>query len=344
MKTLGVIGAGSFARFGVEAVAELKDVVLAAVAAPTPSHRKQVIEVWRARRRALGFKDYHRPVEEYSDGVQLVMDPNIDLVWVAVPPHLQPIMAKRTLEASKLLLLEKPGATHPSLLEPIIKKQSAAGCVNLVQRNMLPYRLLKTLLEQQAFGKIDALFVVNYAKAPPKNHWFWDRHKSGGVLVEHGVHFFDLASWLLSSDPVKVTLQEDHVGKAMAVVEYHHVKAVFYHAFILEEGEEYQFVELVGDRGRVRVRGWVPTKMEIHTKLSDIALFLKETVEKIPEEAHLPPYKLTKKEDHWELVVEDSRSAYMAAIRLNFIALLKGLSCPSLEDAFKALKVATGII
>jgi predicted dehydrogenase len=28
-------------------------------------------------------------------------------------------------------------------------------------------------------------------------HWFWDRDTSGGIFVEHGVHFFDLvASWL----------------------------------------------------------------------------------------------------------------------------------------------------
>lgn len=28
-------------------------------------------------------------------------------------------------------------------------------------------------------------------------HWFWDRGMSGGIFIEHGVHFFDLvASWL----------------------------------------------------------------------------------------------------------------------------------------------------
>ena len=27
--------------------------------------------------------------------------------------------------------------------------------------------------------------------------WFWDRAKSGGIFIEHGVHFFDLfAGWL----------------------------------------------------------------------------------------------------------------------------------------------------
>jgi predicted dehydrogenase len=29
------------------------------------------------------------------------------------------------------------------------------------------------------------------------DHWFWDRTKSGGIFIEHGVHFFDMfAGWL----------------------------------------------------------------------------------------------------------------------------------------------------
>jgi predicted dehydrogenase len=31
----------------------------------------------------------------------------------------------------------------------------------------------------------------------PPEHWFWDRAKSGGIVIEHGVPFFDpFAGWL----------------------------------------------------------------------------------------------------------------------------------------------------
>ena len=42
-------------------------------------------------------------------------------------------------------------------------------------------------------------FFENYAsdEGLPPEHWFWDRSKSGGIFIEHGVHFFDLfAGWL----------------------------------------------------------------------------------------------------------------------------------------------------
>src|SRR4029453_10225659 len=35
------------------------------------------------------------------------------------------------------------------------------------------------------------------------DHWFWDRRVSGGIAVEHGVHFFDACAWLLCSQPAQ---------------------------------------------------------------------------------------------------------------------------------------------
>ncbi|MBQ0906006.1 Gfo/Idh/MocA family oxidoreductase [Micromonospora sp. U21] len=35
-------------------------------------------------------------------------------------------------------------------------------------------------------------------------HWFWDERASGGIFVEHGVHFFDAADALVGSTPESV--------------------------------------------------------------------------------------------------------------------------------------------
>ena len=48
-------------------------------------------------------------------------------------------------------------------------------------------------------GRGPARHFENYASDEnlPPEHWFWDRSKSGGIFIEHGVHFFDLfAGWL----------------------------------------------------------------------------------------------------------------------------------------------------
>ena len=35
----------------------------------------------------------------------------------------------------------------------------------------------------------------------PADHWFWDDTVSGGIFVEHGVHFFDAAQHADRADP-----------------------------------------------------------------------------------------------------------------------------------------------
>ncbi len=36
------------------------------------------------------------------------------------------------------------------------------------------------------------------------DHWFWDESRSGGIFVEHGVHFFDAAAMLLDREATSV--------------------------------------------------------------------------------------------------------------------------------------------
>ena len=63
----------------------------------------------------------------------------------------------------------------------------------------------------------------NYASDEnlPAEHWFWDRAKSGGIFVEHGVHFFDLfAGWL---GPGRVEAAQVGVRPGTAIEEHVHV-------------------------------------------------------------------------------------------------------------------------
>lgn len=68
-------------------------------------------------------------------------------------------------------------------------------------------------------------------------HWFWDRSLSGGIFVEHGVHFFDLfEGWFgvgrVESAQVGIrpgTAIEEHVN---CTVRYGDATLVnFYHGF-----------------------------------------------------------------------------------------------------------------
>jgi predicted dehydrogenase len=52
-------------------------------------------------------------------------------------------------------------------------------------------------------------FFENYASDENlyQDHWFWDESKSGGIFIEHGVHFFDMFSGWLGDGKIVSALQ-----------------------------------------------------------------------------------------------------------------------------------------
>ena len=50
----------------------------------------------------------------------------------------------------------------------------------------------------------------------PRDHWFWDESVSGGIFVEHGVHFFDAATMFVT-EPATVGERHGHLADRLAV-------------------------------------------------------------------------------------------------------------------------------
>ena len=51
------------------------------------------------------------------------------------------------------------------------------------------------------------LKIMQVVKTLNPDHWFWDESKSGGIFIEHGVHFFDLFSGWLGEGKIVDALQ-----------------------------------------------------------------------------------------------------------------------------------------
>src|SRR5690606_32150980 len=100
-------------------------------------------------------------------------------------------------------------------------------------------------------------------------HWFWNPQKSGGIFIEHGVHFFDLlASWLGPSTVLAAqrTLRpvSDIEEQVQCTVQYgNSVLMNFYHGFHQPGRLDRQELKLVFERGELTLQGWVPTQVRI---------------------------------------------------------------------------------
>lgn len=259
---------------------------------------------------AVANSGHHFPDAEhcktYRDWRDLIADPRIDIVSICTPPGLHADMACEAMLAGKHVLLEKPVALTLESARNILKVQQQTGRIITVNHMIRYNPIIQSLMELTAgniLGTLRHVVVNNYAQdaSLPAEHWFWDKEMSGGILVEHGVHFFDIVHALSRQQFKKVcgtsdsrnVLQQDRVA---AMVTYENgLIANYYHAFSGPGFFEQTTLELVYDLARIQVEGWMPMKgfvkamvnESISQQLARIPGWRVISTQNIPDEANV---------------------------------------------------------
>ena len=259
---IGIIGAGNFASFAANVFIKIKDVKIIGVTDVNEQAGKKLAEKFNA----IWYPLYH----------QLLADKGINLVYIATPPFLHYEMSEKALLAGKHVICEKPAALKTSeaaTLQALAKNRKLLYVVNLMQRYNPLYNVVKKIVEQKILGKFLHGFFENYASDEnlDEAHWFWDKTKSGGIFIEHGVHFFDLFSGWLGNGKVVNAIQQQR--KNIGATIYDRVQATvlneegtvnFYHGFDQPKILDRQEMRLQFERGEVTLYEWVPVKMKLH--------------------------------------------------------------------------------
>ncbi len=248
---VGIVGYGGFGRFLHQAWETLPGLTVTAVS------KRQL------KPASLGA------TKVYPHWPDLVNDPGIDLVVIATPPNLHAAIACAALTAGKHVLIEKPLATTVSEAEQILdaaKRSSLVASVNYILRYNPIIEALISICHSNVLGQLRRIAVENYASDSglPLDHWFWDQDVSGGIFIEHAVHFIDLANQLTSQVPVAISgyvhqrnpRQEDQV---LASILYSGgLMATHYHHFARPHNFEDTSIRLSFDRGQIDIFGWIP--------------------------------------------------------------------------------------
>lgn len=363
---LGLVGCGRFGRFVLRSLAALPDVDLVALASRDPENLRAAREAW-TRVRPSDPRRYRR----WED---LLADPAVDVVAVATPPYTHHPISRAVLAAGKHLFLEKPGGLTPEEIHDLEQAADAAGvraAVNFVMRSSPVYRWVRRLLSLGTLGPLEEAHLENNAHGDlPPDHWFWSPDRSGGILVEHGVHFFDLMHWLagparrvaalalpnargahLAPDRVLVTaVHGEEPGGALVA---------YYHAFTRPAGMGTARWRLTLARGYLTVHGWTPTAVEVDALVTpEIAAALldlpgavvlerrEEALARTLYEARGWGFRATHRLRLKLVLPVGEEEAYAAAIREGFAALLRAASddaaspVASLGDAARAVSLA----
>lgn len=222
----------------------------------------------------------HGVARTYTDWRALVADPEVELVHIVTPPELHAAMAVAALQSGKHVLVEKPLATTAEDAQAILNAAQASGKVagvNYVMRYNPLYQIVLRIAREGYLGALTHAEFQNYASDEGLNddHWFWDKAQSGGIFVEHGVHFFDIIGAIASTRPRRVlgqtwTRGDGKEDRAQALVTYADgVEASFYHAFNRPGALERQHAHFAFERGHVTLEGWTPTTLHLNAIVSD---------------------------------------------------------------------------
>ena len=264
---LGLIGCGQFGEYCLETYARLPGVRPAAAADANPSAARRVAERFG--------------IPAVSDAESLIRRPDVDLVYIATPPATHYGLALHALAAGKHVLCEKPLATRLADADAILT--AAAGSdliapVNFVLRHNVVALAVERIIRSGLLGLPLHASFENFAQDETlgPEHWFWDRQVSGGIFIEHGVHFFDLYRAWLGPCRILAAHAEKREGseaqdRVMCIARHESgAVAYHYHGFDQASRMDRQLHRLEFELGDLAVHGWVPQSLTL-TALVDEA-------------------------------------------------------------------------
>jgi predicted dehydrogenase len=245
---IGLAGYGSFARFLQQSWSSLEDVQIVA---------------------AASLHDSPENIRSYEHWDALLTDKEVDLVAVTTPPNLHAAVAGAVMEAGKHVLIEKPVATAVAdadrLLE-IRNRTRRVATVDFMMRFTPISEILASWKRDRPFGRLRRAVIENHAQDEtlPNGHWFWDAAQSGGILVEHGGHFFDLIASITDARPLRVDRwayrRPNGMQDRMLATVYYDDGLTFtqYHTFSRPYFFERTTIQLWFDLAELELEGWFP--------------------------------------------------------------------------------------
>lgn len=224
----------------------------------------------RNRDKAIDWTKRHGINKVYETIDEMLMDENIDAIYIATPPNVHKEYAIRCLEAGKIPYIEKPMAFNYNECQDILKvskEKNIPVYVAFYRRGMEKYIKIKELLDEGVLGNIKYVEVRQIMKLEDSD---LNREKlpwrvipeitGGGKFIDMGVHVLDILDFFFG-----------HINVAKGVATnlggYYDVEDTVSASFMFENGvvgngmwcyvagHEEEYVRIVGDKGYMIFEG-----------------------------------------------------------------------------------------
>ncbi|MBX9460961.1 MAG: Gfo/Idh/MocA family oxidoreductase [Brevundimonas sp.] len=141
-----------------------------------------------------------------ADGLDALLEHDIDGVVIATPSALHADQTRRALARGMAVFCQKPlGRTEAEVREVVeaARRADRLLAVDLSYRFTEAAVRIRELVERGELGRVHAVDLTFHNAYGPDKAWFYDPELSGGgCVMDLGVHLVDLALWLLGDATV----------------------------------------------------------------------------------------------------------------------------------------------
>lgn len=164
----------------------------------------------------------------YSHSADLLADPAVELLVVALPSHLHADLSIAALQAGKHVVCEKPMATSLAGADRMVAASEASDRILTIFQNRRYDPHFKKVQELIASGVLGRIVQIRITASNFGRRWDWQTLKAygGGTLNNTGPHFIDQAMQLFGdADPDQIFC---HLDRTLTLGDADdHVKLVF---------------------------------------------------------------------------------------------------------------------
>jgi inositol 2-dehydrogenase len=163
----------------------------------------------RDRPRSEALADEFGVEGRFSDPLELFRRDDIQAVLIATPTDTHPALVAAAAQAGKHVFVEKPLALSVEGCDQAIAAAAAAGVklqVGFMRRFDQAYREARSKIAAGEIGRPTLFKSIN--RDPVRTSLeFARRESSGGLIMDMGIHDFDLARWLMGDEVVRVSAE-----------------------------------------------------------------------------------------------------------------------------------------
>lgn len=196
---IAVIGYGGMGGWHCKMIRTIEELELAGI-----------YDISEERRQAAEENQIHA----YSSLEELLADPSVSIVTVAIPNHFHKSVCIQAMEAGKNVVCEKPVALNHEELQEMIGASKANNVIFTVHQNRRwdeDYRTMKHIYDEGTLGKVFRIESRVHGSRGIPGDWRNRPECGGGMVLDWGVHLLDQIMQMIHKKVISIYAELSYV-------------------------------------------------------------------------------------------------------------------------------------